>query len=875
MAAYHSIAFSRSKRALLLGTASLVATALIAPAALAQDTPDGTGEDIVVTGYQRQNALSVEEKRNRDYEADFLTNDETGQQPDYNVADSLRRLPGVDTVFDEDEGRYVAIRGLNPDYTYGALDGASLASSERNNRRLNMEAIPTTAIKRSEVRKSRTPDMEGSAIGGAIDLTTRSAYDSHGTYLVGNAYAGVYDSTSVPVYGDTPGYWGYNHAPGSNGISMRAAATFSTRFGAGEQFGVVAAGSFLRRQRDQNRFQPSSWTRRGDYLVPGSFGLVGYPLSSERWSAFGKLEFKPDSSLYAAITYAQFEQDEREYRYLDNYYPRGTISTNADGIATSSAGQAYANFNDYPDDKPLTTINGTVRWAPSDVSTIDARASWSRAKFFEPTNSLRFITSNNNTNLGSTIDVSGFVPELTINNPGYFANPANYSFNYYRPSVDDNVDTVKEGEINYGYNIGKGDTGFGVRAGAKFRRTERVFDHDQTNYVLASGVTLNMQQFYGGTFNVMNATAPVPVIDIEKFYDYFEANPQNFVGTVQSDDSDYSMREDVGAGYVAGSFKRDGMSVILGLRLEATDTEVTRPSTDAGGVTTIVSRKGSYSNWLPSITGYYDLTGGLRFRASYYKGVGRPNPNQLAAGEKYSEGQNGDIATVSRGNPDLKARTANSYGAALEYYFPGKGGIVSVAVFRKEVKNDIFTGRTAGTFNGEDVDFVQPRNMSDASVNGIELNFVRNRLDFLPGPLADLGLSANWTHMRGKSTVIMADGSLRQLDYMTEQPRDLVNVSLFYKSGPFQARGTFAHKARYLTTINLDANGDALDRYDRPYDQFDLQVRLKVNDRLELIGEGRNLTGATRINYQSLSDQAVRDYNYTGRAYWIGFSYKM
>jgi len=44
--------------------------------------------------------------------------------------------------------------------------------------------------------------------------------------------------------------------------------------------------------------------------------------------------------------------------------------------------------------------------------------------------------------------------------------------------------------------------------------------------------------------------------------------------------------------------------------------------------------------------------------------------------------------------------------------------------------------------------------------------------------------------MRGKSTVIMADGSARKLDFMIEQPRELANVSLFYKSGPFQARGS-------------------------------------------------------------------------------------
>lgn len=880
MTALHSGTIFKLRHGILLGTASLAALAL-APAAQAQEAPDAAAEDIVVTGYERQNTLSIEEKRSRDYESDFLTNDETGQQPDYNVADSLRRLPGVDTVFDEDEGRYVAIRGLDPNYTFGAMDGATLASSERANRQLNMEAIPTVAIKRSEVRKSRTPDMEGSAIGGAIDLATRSAYDSRGMYLVGNAYVGAYDSTSLQSFGDTPGYWGNNHAPGSNGISMRMAATFSTKFGAHDQFGVVAAGSFLRRQRDQIRYQPSAYNTVNGITFPQTFNMIGYPLSSERWSAFGKLEYKPADNFYAQFTYARFEQNEREYRYLNNFYTKSPWTTNADGTVSSPRAQSYANFNDFADDKPLETFNASAHWAPSELSTIDARASYSVAKFWEPTNNIRFITTTNNTNMPSVIvDPTSYLPTLSITNPGYYDNPANYNFSYYYPSLDDNVEKVKEGEINYGYNIGKGDAGFGFRVGGKFRRTDRDFDYTRYDYTLNPGVTFNMQQVFGGTYNIHNATAPVPAIDIEKFWNYVTANPQNFTVTTNAASvaNDYQMIEDVAAGYISGTYRNDRLSVVLGVRYEDTSTETVRPST-AGGVTTIVTRKGHYGNWLPSITGYYDIIENLRLRASYYKGVGRPNPNNLAAGEVYTAPGSGDdeaLATVSRGNPELKPRTANSYGAGLEYYFPRNGGVVSVSYFRKEVKNDIFTGRTTGTFDGEEVIFSQPMNMNDASVDGVEFNVVKNRLDFLPGFLKDFGVSANWTHMRGRSTVTMSDGSLRTLDYMRYQPRELVNFSLFYKSGPFQARGTYAYKTRYLSGINLTAaTGSTLDTYEHPYEQFDLQLRLKANEWLELIAEGRNLTNSYRNTFQNLDDPRIRDYNYTGRAFWVGASFKL
>lgn len=880
MTAYHLHIARKLFDPLLLAGASALAIGALPFAAHAQTaetlppTGQAAGDDIVVTGYQLQNVQSIEEKRNTDIEADFLTNDETGQQPDFNVADSLRRLPGVDTIYDEDEGRYVAIRGMDPDYTSGSLDGASLASSERNNRRLNMEAIPTTAIKRSEVRKSRTPDMEGNAIGGSIDLTTRSAFDSSGMFLVANAYVGAYDSTRVPVIGRSAGFHGRNSTPGSDGVSFRGAATFSTKFGADKQFGIVAAGSFLRRQRDQERYQPSNYTTRNGYQVPSSINAIGYPLSSERWSLFGKLEYKPDSTFYTALTVAHFQQDEREYRYLDSFFQRGTVSVSDDGKATTDRGQAYARFNDFPGQKPLTTVNGTAKWIVSDSSSIDARASWSRAKFIEPSNDVRFITTNNNTNLGSSIDVSGSTPILTVNNPGYYNNPANYNFNYFYAGGDYNVDTVKEGELNYGYNAGKDDQGFGVRVGGKFRRTERDYDRDQTNYALAPGNALTMNEFYGGSYETRGATVPIPVLNFEKFYNYFLANPGRFIGTVQPDTSDYFMREDVLAGYMSGIYRTDRLSLVYGVRVEDTSTQVVRPSIDADGVVTTVTRNGGYTNFLPSITLYYDIVDGLRLRGSFYQGVGRPNPNQLAAGERYSVDADGAFATVSRGNPDLKARTADSFSAALEYYFPENGGIASVSLFRKNVQNDIFTGRTSGIFNGEEVDFLQPQNMAGARVTGVELNFVKNKLEFLPGPLKDFGVSTNFTYLRGQSEVIMEDGSVRKLDYMREQPRNLFNASVFYESGPFQGRLSYAYKTRYLIGVNLDRNGAALDRYEEPYSQVDFQVRLKANERLELIAEARNLTDEYRRNYQNLEAPGLRDYNYTGRAFWVGASMK-
>ncbi|HEY4547036.1 MAG TPA: TonB-dependent receptor [Pedomonas sp.] len=850
-------------RGLLLGGASVAALTLGSAEVRADEAAAATAamDEIIVTGYQRQNALSILEKRSTDIEADFLSNDETGQQPDYNIADSLRRLPGVDTIFDEDEGRYVAIRGMDPDYTSGAIDGATMGSSERNNRRLNMEAIPSTVVKQAVVRKSRTPDMEGNAIGGYVNLVTRSAFDTNGTYLVGNVFLGHYDS---------------DEAPGSDGLSYRASAAFSTTFGSNDEFGIVAAGSFLRRQRDQERSQPSSFQDLDGIRAPNTMASSAYPLVSKRYGGFLKLEYNPSDSFYAALTGSHFQQDEDELRLTSQVNRRGANVQNGE-TASTAAGQAFSRYNDFPIEKPMTTVNGNVRWDVDEDSTLDARASWSEAAFTETSNEVRFITPNNDPNLGSTIDVSGKYPVLSMHNPGYFANPANYKFDYFKPYIDDSVETVKEGELNYGWNVGKDDDGWGFKVGTKLRQTTRDMDHDDTTYKLLAGNSLDLSGAYGGTYTPLDAVDPAPIVDYDKFNDFFTANRDLFSAVENNILNDYWMRENVKAAYASATYKNDFMKVVFGMRYEHTRTKVERPqSQTVGGQTLIdiVNHKSSYDNWLPSVTSYFDLTENLRLRASYYKAVGRANPNQLASGEVISTSTDG-LLSISRGNPDLEARTADNYSAALEYYFPDNSGLASIGVFHKDVKDDIFTSAVDGEFNGEPAVYRQAVNAAGANVTGLEANLVLNRLDFLPGRLANFGLSTNFTYMKGETEVVMGDGSIRELNYMREQPRRLFNASVFYKEGPFQARVTYAYKSKYLGTINTGGSAEKGDRYYKPDQQLDAQVRFKLNPQVELIAEAKNITDEARVNYEYLDDPAVRDHNYHGRSFWLGASFRL
>ena len=50
--------------------------------------------------------------------------------PDQNVAEAVRRLPGVSVANDQGEGRYVIIRGVNPNLVNVVLNGLTMPAPE-------------------------------------------------------------------------------------------------------------------------------------------------------------------------------------------------------------------------------------------------------------------------------------------------------------------------------------------------------------------------------------------------------------------------------------------------------------------------------------------------------------------------------------------------------------------------------------------------------------------------------------------------------------------------------------------------------------------------------------------------------------------------
>ncbi len=95
--------------------------------------------------------------------------------PDANAAEASQRIPGITVERDQGEGRYVLIRGTSPRLNSMTINGERIPAPEGDTRSVAIDVIPTDLLQAIQVSKALTPDMDGDAIGGAVNLVLREA----------------------------------------------------------------------------------------------------------------------------------------------------------------------------------------------------------------------------------------------------------------------------------------------------------------------------------------------------------------------------------------------------------------------------------------------------------------------------------------------------------------------------------------------------------------------------------------------------------------------------------------------------------------------------------------------------------------------------
>ncbi len=857
--------------------------------------PDASAADIVVTGARLQAIKDIAAKRSIGVISDSISSDEIGTLPDFGLGEALTRVPGISTIQNNGRGeaQFLSIRGLNADYNLVEIDGVPLPANEISRRNVSLDVIPSSLALRVEVYKSMNAAMNGNAIGGVANLRTRSAFDNGGKLFLG----GRFDI----------GRWDFQRMRGGNSPSGQAELVGATTFGPDRKFGIVIAGSYFRRvsasldsaSTTPLYVDPTTGLRLNAAnidvgsaaVVPSVRRWLHYDNLRQRYGGFAKLEFDDHSMFKGALTFAKFYHTNDEDRQANSVTPNTTVIaatgkfanivnvTTAGGTVTSG-NYAQADDSRFYQKRGIQYADFHGELASGDPIKADFGVNYAIATYHQDANTSVFrIPGGTNLAYNYTITPGNF-PQFNFVNPGYVFGPANYNIYDYQVVPDDQKEKALTGRANLQVNTDPEDRGFGIATGLFARFVDRRYDRNVNDYTPVAGAITLAPFVVPQSYTPYNGNGQSMIFfDPAALSAFFAANPGKFTANPTnaqtSLQSDYTLTEDIKAAYMLGRYALDTLRMTAGVRYEATDlTTGSYAITTTGKATTLAyGQQGQhYHDWLPSAQFDWDVTGQLRARAAFSRTLARPNYSDLAGRQTIAVNTGTNFVTITTGNAQLRPRRSDNYDVSLEYYV-NRDVLFSAAGFIKKVSDEILTVSNTALqpYNGvtTQVTTVQPVNASGTVIRGIELNAVVTRMSFLPHPLDGLGLSANVTLLKPTApSVMMANGTRRQLSSLVESANVVGNVRAFYTIGPVTVQGAWNHLSPLLLTVSTtDPTQDV--RY-KASDLFDAQIRVKLSPALTIVAQGKNLSDnrPTRVTgpaFNLLSEELEN-----GRAYYIG-----
>jgi TonB-dependent receptor len=863
----------------ILLSACAIGALSTAMTAQAQAIAEAGDDLIVVTGQRAQQERSIQVKRDAIGVLDVAAADDIGRLPDRNVAEVVEHLPGVGVTYDQGEGRFVAIRGVPSNLNNYTLNGLEIGNPDGATRSLPLDIVSGQLLNRVEIAKVKTADMDGQGIGGTVNLVTQTAYDfKDAKNLAFSAKAG--------------------HQQFNDKVPYQVDATAGIRFGSDEQFGLVLGGSYSDRDFYSMGFYPDNWKpdarfQRGG--VPDNIKYTRYSLDRERISGAGSFDWRPSDTqtFYVRGVYSRFTEDEVRPRYrLD--FTTAAYTLNPDGLtgfATGTPSTAAGASGTGPerredlrlDKKTKSLATGMVGGSSVfDDFKLDYEGAYSRNRTLDKYPLWQFRCSPGRVTFDFSDKIYDAAPvtECTANQ---------MQFRQYQEFTQLNVEKIWQGKADAVYTLNELDAGSFIKVGGKYRDTKRDFDQDQPTW--ARGTTAATRFTLGqygldapglcvnpDSQHVKQCYFNSPIFNIDALKAF---TAQNLGGAVIPLDAtmtltnatvaDFNLKEKVAAGYAMANLRFGALTISPGVRYEHTTLDITGFRLLTGTTTVLPdSRHNSYDDWMPTLIIKAAPSATTIFRFAYSKSLGRPEYSNLSPGGSIDTVNAAPNAVVSLGNPDLKPYRANNFDATAEWYF-AQGGLISVGVFYKDIRNPIFNQAIVtrnGTYTGvtyPTLTISQPLNADKGSIVGIEAQY-QQQFTFLPGLLSGFGIALNGTLT--DSTLTLPDG---RKSTFPSQSKYLYGAELFYQKGIVEASIAYHNTGHSLLAIGSPSYND---QYNDDLRRLDAKASIAVWRDMRVFVEAQNLTDEPTRQYQAgIKDWIIQNERY-GRTFYAGVSAK-
>lgn len=804
-------------------------------------------DEIVVNASMQGQSKALNQQKNSMNITNIISADQVTRFPDANVGDALKRIPGINVQYDQGEARFGNIRGTSPEYNSVTVNGDRIPSAEAETRAIQLDLIPSDMIQTIEVNKVVTPDMDADAIGGSVNLVTKSApYKQRLSGTVGSGYNLLSDKADLNlslVYGDR--YFN-------------------------DKLGMVLSGSYQNIQLGSDNIE-GEWDQDGSIPFMSDFQIRTYNVQRERQSysasfdykfnANHKLDFKgifnhrKDWENRYRLRYDGIENDEGQWVTEIRRQTKGGLNDNK---STRLEDQKAMNFS----------LGGEHHFG---AVKLDWKGSYAKASEERPNE--RYITYRYK-NVQIDPDLSNpSKPFMHVLTPEAKDLNSEWSFKELSEEYQYTDDIDKNFKLDISFPWLEGDFSSKVKIGGRYRGKEKMRDNDYYEYEPIDEDGFNAQSFANmadqtkSDFQAGEKYAAGHFISNDYLGDLvlnsdFEKTqiPSELAGNFEA-------TEDIVAGYLMleQSFGNN-FDAILGFRAENTSLEYSGRELliDEEGEESIrvtPSKKDSYLNILPSIIGKYSFGANTKLKFAWTNTIARPRYFDLVPHVEINQEDN--EATI--GNPELDATKSMNFDLMFEHYFTSIGQI-SAGVFYKDITDFIVTQESRDyEYNGNVYDkFYQPLNAGDANLFGFELAFQR-QFDFLPGFLKQTGFYANYTYNHSEVKNFNVDGREDEKLSLPGTPKNTLNASLYYEGEKLSVRASFNFADDFIDELGDEAF------YDRYYDKvtyLDLNANFSITKNLNVYFEANNLLNQPLRYYQGSSEYLMQEEFYSTKIFF-------
>ena len=726
--------------------------------------------------------------------------------PDVTVANVVQRVSGVSIERSSSgDGQHAIVRGMDKRYNYTLVNGIKIPSPDVKNRYVPLDIFPSDLLDRLVVSKALTPNMEGDAIGGVIDMRMRNAPDRRTINVnVGAGYSQIFFDRDRLTFDS--GVVSTESPHLSNGSEYRASvedfpvgnidfreqsAPVNRTFGiaVGDRYlsnrlGLLVAGSYQKNFRGANSlFFEMDVDREGNNPFFDTVEDRTISTEQERAGVHVKLDYQIDDKNTIEWYNAGIQLEEKfAWAYVD---------TNLRIGRSQGPGTGRISHN-YRSGQQTQRIYNTTLQGKHDLLNRQMRVTWS-AVYSKATNDdpdftrLKLIT-------GATRNSEGEIVKEPI-----------LLDRDLRRRWTNNSDEDLAGYLDVGYIVDLFDIPWEISAGGMYRMKSRINHFDE--YLLR---TSPITQEWSGDIN-------------NHSWNLFNAS-----GT-PNDPLNYESEEDVLGYYGMLKFTVRDLQVFGGVRVETTDF-----SWISNAPSTVPGRIGSrnFTDVLPSIHFKYSPISSGNIRGSYFQSISRPNFFEVIP---YTINE-GDFR--ERGNPFLERTQAQNFDLRFEYY-PSAIDQIMVAGFFKEIKNPI---EAALILDGQAF-ILQPNNFGTAENFGVEVDVTKYIRNF--------GLRAFYTFTDSRITTSKIfrfrddQGNLtsrqeQQTRPLQGQSRHISNLSLLYKNGitGSDVQLSAVYTGRRIISVSPYLDNDI---WQRSFWQLDLSVEQTVMPGTRVYAKLNNL----------------------------------